>query len=121
MLQGLCVKPPQTRNPLWERDFREWTKVCIAQQEGSCFPCFLAFVRTDLLPTSASLVAKAFDRIELRGTRGWDGAEDDPHNRRHDDGDDCRKARNWHAVVGEEANGVGDGKADHDAGNASRE
>ncbi len=41
---------------------------------------------------TALLVAQTFDRIELRGAGGRDGAEDDPHNRRHDDGDDCRQA-----------------------------
>src|SRR5271169_3475973 len=68
---------------------------------------------------SKSLIAQAFDRVELRGARRRDGAEDDPDNRGHDDGDDRRQARDRYAVVGKEAYRPRDGKPDHDADDAS--
>ena len=67
------------------------------------------------------LVAQAFYGIELGGAGGWDGAENYADHRRHDDSDDGGQAGDRDAVLGKEANGVGDGEADDDAGEASDE
>src|ERR1700674_58556 len=70
---------------------------------------------------TALLVAQTLDRVKLRSAGSWHSTEYDSDNRRHDDGDDRRQAGNRHAEVGQKTDRVGDGEADHDAGDASEE
>src|SRR4029077_17557472 len=67
------------------------------------------------------LVAQALDGVELGGPSGRDGAENYADYRRHDDGDNGGQTGDRDAVLGKEANGVRDGEADDDAGEASDE
>src|SRR5216684_7367991 len=69
--------------------------------------------------TGPLLVAQAFDGIELGGADSGNGAEQDANQRGNNDGDDGGEARNGDAILGEVADGEGDGEPDDDAKDAA--
>ena len=61
------------------------------------------------------LVSQAFDRVEVGGAGGGNGAKDDSHQRGNDNGDDRREARNRDAILGKVTDGKRDRQSDEKA------
>src|SRR6266481_4187238 len=66
-------------------------------------------------------VAQAFHGIKLGGAAGRKRAEDNSNQRRYDDRNDGREARDRNAVFGKKADGEGDSESDKNADQAADE